>query len=309
MSAELSQLEREALDAFWRGDATTAWDGVDDAAWIAFGLRCSLEAGRVLRARSAAFDELVERKGDGSPATELEREVEREIRERLRRFERSAAFVGEETGGTLPARGYAVAVDPVDGTWGLLSETSSWACVIAVLRDGQPLAGFVANPMTGEVAHALRGGSARLLRLPAFGERPVAHTLPTRSPGGNGLLVSLHPDPDAKALRVTLHEAWRRGDLSVVRSPGGSPTWGLVEAARGHYVYLNAWSSSPAQPFDLAAGALIVRAAGGEIVDANGKAIDATRHAGPWLAGVDADKRSRVAALVRSSWPARESRA
>ena len=301
--SELVALERQALDAFRRRDPITPWDGVDPQAWVAFGLLCSLEAGCVLRVRSAAFDEHVETKGDGSPVTHLERVVELGIRERLQRFERSAAFLGEETGGTLPDCGYAVAVDPVDGTWGLLSGTASWACVITVLCDGEPFAGFVANPVTGELAYALRGGRARLVRLSAFGEPPAAHTLPTSSPGGNGLLVCLHPDPDAKALRTTLHEAWRRGELDVVRSPGGSPAWSLVEAARGHYVTLNAWSSTPAQPFDLAAGALILRSAGGEVVDASGKPIDATRHAGPWLAGIDADKRSRVAELVRSAWP------
>ena len=91
-----------------------------------------------------------------------------------------------------------------------------------------------------------------------------------------------------------------------MRSPGGSPAWGLVEAARGHYVYLNAWSHLPAEPFDLVAGTLLVRSAGGDVVDAEGAPIDAARHAGPWLAGVDAAQRERVAALVREAWPARE---
>ena len=263
----------------------------------------------MLRERSLSFEEPVERKEDGSPVTHLELEIERGIRERLGSFERSAVIVGEETGGTLPARGYAVAVDPVDGTWGLVSGTASWACVISVLLDAQPLAGFVANPVTGELAYATRAGAARLLRLSAFGERPSAHTLPTLPASGSGrrILVSLHPHANARALRIALHEAWRRGEVDVVRSPGGSPAWGMVEAARGHYVYLNAWSRRPAQPFDLAAGALIVRRAGGEVVDANGKAIDATRHAGPWLAGVHPDVRSRVAEIVEGAWPSYDS--
>ena len=303
MRNELSAIERATVEAFRRGDAARPGDGGEDA-WIGFGLRCLLEAGRRLRERATPLDEGVALKQDGTPATNLEREIELDLRARLGRFEPSAAFIGEETGGSLPGSGFAMAVDPVDGTWAFLSETGKWACVVAILHDGRPFAGFVANPVTGELAYALRGRAARLLRLSAFGEPTVAHTLPTRRASADKVLVSVHPGRNTKALRTALHDAWRRGELGVVRSPGGSPTWGLVEAARGHYVYLNAWSRRPAEPFDLVAGALLVRSAGGEVVDASGAPIDATQHAGPWLAGIDAEQRALVAAIVRDSWPA-----
>jgi fructose-1,6-bisphosphatase/inositol monophosphatase family enzyme len=87
-----------------------------------------------------------------------------------------------------------------------------------------------------------------------------------------------------------------------VRSCGGSPAWGLLEAARGHYVYVNAWAVRPAEPFELAAGVLLVRGAGGEVTDLGGAAIDLVRHAGPWLAAVDAEQRARVAAIVARAW-------
>ena len=307
MSGQLTTVELEALDAFRRGAPTEPRDG-EDGAWIGFGLRCLLEAGRVLRANSTLLHEHVELKADGSPATRLERAVERDVRERLRGFAPTATFLGEETGGRLPSSDFAVAVDPVDGTWGFLSETSTWACVIAILRDGQPFAGFLANPGTGQLAYALRGREARQLRLSSFGEPPAAHTLPTRRFRGAKILVSVHPARKTKALRAALHDAWERGELGVVRSPGGSPAWGLLEAARGHCVYLNAWSRAPAEPYDLVAGALLVRSAGGDVIDSDGRPIDATRHAGPWIAGVDAAQRSRVAEIVRDSWPERGSR-
>ncbi|MCY2959756.1 MAG: hypothetical protein NTY35_06285 [Planctomycetota bacterium] len=303
MSAPLDATERAALEAFERGLAVARWDGRDQADWVDFGLRCLLEAGRVLRANSLGFHGRVHVKEDGSPATRLEREVERGVRERLAAFAPDAAFLGEESGGERPGAGFAVAVDPVDGTHAFLSETATWACVISVLLDGQPFAGFVANPATGEIAYALRGGRARLVRLPVFGEPASAHTLPTRAQADGPLLVCLHPHRGTDALRAALHAAWQRDELRLVRSPGGSPTWGLAEAARGHHVYLNAWSREPAQPFDLVAGTLLVRSAGGEVVDADGAPIDATCHAGPWIAGVHAAQRARVAALVRGAWP------
>ncbi|HEX6886019.1 MAG TPA: inositol monophosphatase family protein [Planctomycetota bacterium] len=302
MSTELDPLERAALEAFRSGAPVAPWDGVDGGAWTGFGLRCLLEAARVLRAH-AGSDARADLKDDGSPVTALERAIEVDVRARLAAFAPAAAFVGEEHGGRLPERGLAVALDPVDGTWGLLSETSTWACVLAVLEDGQPLAGFVANPVTGELAHARRGGAARLLRLSAFGEPARSQTLPTRRGEGGELLVHLHPTRAAEELRTALHAAWRRGEVRVVRSPGGSPAWGLTEAARGHHVYLNAWSREPAEPWDLAAGTLLVRCAGGDVVDAEGAPIDATRHAGPWIAGIGAERLARAVALARGTWP------
>jgi fructose-1,6-bisphosphatase/inositol monophosphatase family enzyme len=72
-----------------------------------------------------------------------------------------------------------------------------------------------------------------------------------------------------------------------------------VEAARGHFVYANLWSKRPAEAFDLAAGVLIVRQAGGEVSDLDGEPIDALRHRGPFVAGMDPGMVFRVTELMR----------
>ena len=304
MSTELglNAVESEALNAFREGASTLLRSGVDDGEWAGFGLRCLLEASRVLRHRSIGFAESVELKGDGSATTRLELDLEEAFRARLSIFEPAAAFVGEEAGGSLPTSGFAVAVDPVDGTWAFLTETPTWTSTLAVFHDGQPFAGFVANPMTGELAYALQGSRTRYLRISALGEPDAALTLRGSASREEKVLVSLHPSRRAGAVQHALHEAWRRRELSVVRSPGGSPAWGLLEAARGHFVYVNVWAKHPAQPFDLAAGVLLVRGAGGEVTDLNGAAIDPTHHAGPWVAALDSERRSQVAAIVRDAW-------
>lgn len=300
-TTELNAVERKALNDFRERVSTTPRSGTDDVEWAGFGLRCLLEASRVLRERSVGFADRVELKGDGSPATRLEASVEEGVRARLSIFESAAAFVGEETGGELPTSGFAVAVDPVDGTWAFLAETPTWASTLTVFRDEQPFAGFIANPATGECAYALRGSKTRYLRISTFGEPDVAFVLPHRAPRKHTVLVSLHPSREAGGVQAALREAWDRGELNMVRSPGGSPAWGLFEAARGHFVYVNVWSAQPAEPFDLAAGVLLVRGAGGEVTDLNGAAIHPTRHAGPWVAGIDAEHRSHVAKIVRDA--------
>jgi fructose-1,6-bisphosphatase/inositol monophosphatase family enzyme len=300
-STELNAVEREALNDFREGASTTPRSGTDNAEWAGFGLRCLLEASRVLRARSVGFAETMELKGDGSPTTLIEVGVEEAVRARLSIFEAAAAFVGEETGGELSTSGFTVAVDPVDGTWAFLTETPTWASTLAVFRDGQPFAGFVANPVTGDLAYAIRGSKTRHLRISTFGETDAAFVLPRRALNKERVLVSLHPSRAATTVQAALQEAWGRQELSMLRSPGGSPAWGLFEAARGHFVYVNVWSQKPAEPFDLAAGVLLVRGAGGEVTDLEGAAIDSKRHAGPWVAGVDAEQRAQVTGIVRES--------
>lgn len=76
----------------------------------------------------------------------------------------------------------------------------------------------------------------------------------------------------------------------------------MVEAARGHYVYVNLWSQRPARPYDLAAAVALVRGAGGDVTDLDGVALDAEQPAGPWIASLDDESRVRVAALVKAAW-------
>jgi myo-inositol-1(or 4)-monophosphatase len=192
-------------------------------------------------------------------------------------------------------------MDPIDGTWAFLNETSTWSCTLAVFRDGRPFAGFVANPATGEIAYTVEGGPARFLRVSTFGESDFAMNLGGR-PSPRRPLVNLHPNRSAAAVNAALLDAWQRDEISSLRSPGGSPAWSLVEAARGHYVYVNVWSKRPAQPFDLAAAVLLMQNAGGDVTDLDNKPIDAAAHAGPWVAALDAKARVAVAAIVSDAW-------
>jgi fructose-1,6-bisphosphatase/inositol monophosphatase family enzyme len=296
----LTAVEREVLQALRAGVelASSPASASDADRWTRFGLFSVLEASRVLRQHLDEVRRRVALKADGSPVTEAERDVEQRIRDRLSRLAPSISFVGEETGGSLPEAGEAVAVDPVDGTWAFLAQSATWTCTLAVFRDGRTIAGFVANPMTAEVAHACSDGCARFLRLGAFGEPDVAVDLGAGSDGESATLVHLHPARSNQPVLEALHQAWERGEIRMVRAAGGSPSWGLVEAARGRDVYVNLWRKEAAAAFDLAAGVLLVRAAGGEVTDLQGAPVSPVGHVGPWIAGLDADARARVAAIV-----------
>jgi fructose-1,6-bisphosphatase/inositol monophosphatase family enzyme len=295
----LNAVEKACIDAY-RSGARSQLGGSDIDAWIGFGITLLLDAGRLIRGIRLSSDPYsVEYKGDGSPATQQEEEIESLLRERLAEFEPGTTVVGEETGGQLPASGLAVAVDPVDGTWSFLNRTETHVTTLAVFRDGEPFLGMVSNPNTGEIGYAPAGAGARLLQLSLFGEPDAACSLPMARATPGSLLVNVHPQRGAGPLVGALYDAWRQSGLRMVRSPGGAPAWALLEAAKGSFVYVNLWSKRAAEPYDLAAGVLLVRRAGGEVTDLEGSPIDMVRHRGPLVAAVDDEARERIAAITR----------
>jgi fructose-1,6-bisphosphatase/inositol monophosphatase family enzyme len=210
-------------------------------------------------------------------------------------------MVGEESGGRMRSDGFVVAIDPIDGTWAFLSQTETYSTTLNVFRDGEPYLGIVSNPATGEVGYALAGEGTRLVRLDLFGEGDAGMDLPVADFADGKLLVNLHPGQASGGVQRALHEQWAGGPVRMVRSPGGSPAWALLDAARGHYTYANVWSRRPAEPWDLAAGFLLMRGAGGDVVDLEGRSIDPVAHSGPFVAGVDERGRDTVVEIVREA--------
>ena len=299
----LTAIEQGAIDSH-RESADPApppgSDGDDIALYL--GLRFVLEAGHLVRARrGAAAGSNVIRKKDGSPATQLEERIESQLRKWLSALDPGITVVGEETGGALPSSGSAIAIDPIDGTRAFLAETETYSTTLALIRDGDTALGMVSNPATGEIAYATAGGESRLIRLSCFGEPDDAGTLRPGAMGAGPLLVNVHPNRKGAWLLDTLYRAWQRAEVDMVRSPGGSPAWALVEVARGHFTYVNLWSKRPAQAYDLAAGAIIVRRAGGELIGLEGRPMDALNHSGPFVASLDGKKASTVCAILRAA--------
>ena len=126
----------------------------------------------------------------------------------------------------------------------------------------------------------------------------------TLEPGGQlelsgGLLDNVHPNRAAEGLVSALFDAWSQRAIRMLKMPGGSPAWALLEAAKGSFVYVNLWPGEPAVPYDLAAGVALVRGAGGEVVDLAGDPIVADGHQGPFIAGIKREEREQVAQIAR----------
>jgi histidinol-phosphatase len=87
----------------------------------------------------------VRRKSDDSPVTEVDRAVERALRDVLARERPDDAILGEEGGGA-EAAGRRWLLDPIDGTVHYVRGIPLWATLIGLEVDGRPVAGMVSAP-------------------------------------------------------------------------------------------------------------------------------------------------------------------
>jgi myo-inositol-1(or 4)-monophosphatase len=292
---QLNDLEQACLASLRTSEAAPPATSSGDAALLPYALTTTLEAlASIRKVRLQPLLDLVEFKPDGSPVTRFEKDIEKRAEERLRLVDPAASFVGEESGGRLPAQGLAVALDPVDGTWALLNRTETCAVSLTIYRDGAVLIGAIGNPATGEIAYVLSGTPTRLVQLDLFGEGDRACDLPLDRTPVDSVLVNLHPQRHVTDLVTALVGAWRNDGVNMVRMAGGSPALCLLDAAKGSFVYVNAWSRGPSKAYDLGAGLELVRGAGGDVVDLRGDPIQAIGHEGLFIAGLDAEARERV---------------
>ena len=296
---KLTQAESEVLRRFRRGERPS-FSGSPECSedWIQYGLGLALDAGARIRAiRQARLSDCTSFKQDGTPSTREEEDIERDLRRSLQESVPGAVLIGEEGGGEWRDRGLAVAIDPIDGTWAFINHAETFTTSLAVFNDSKVFLGIIFNPSTGELAYSATGRPARLVQVSMLGEPNVGVDLPLEPPG-RALLLNVHPSRPAGAVLNRLYQAWRDSGVQMVKAVGGSPSWAMVEAAKGRFVYVNLWARQAAAPFDLAAGVALLRGAGGDVVDLRNRPVSISGHEGPFVAGMDASHRLRTVSLV-----------
>jgi fructose-1,6-bisphosphatase/inositol monophosphatase family enzyme len=300
----LNDIEREVIRKFATGtsEVTGAGINVTESDWIRFGLMFLLEVSQIIRrSRFNATNELVSYKVDGSPSLPVEQQIERLLRSRLDRFAPDTNLIGEESGGALSPEMHSVAIDPIDGTWAFLNRSETHTATLAFFRGLEAFLGMVMNPAVGELAYATKNGTARLIQLPMATGSAEGFDLPLADIDSEALLVNMHPARQAGAVWGSLLRAWSEGTIQSVKATAGSPAWSLLDAAKGPFCYVNLWPGKPANPFDLAPGVMLVRGAGGDVIDRDGKPISCSDHSGPFIAGRSRRKLLALAELLSTA--------
>lgn len=192
-------------------------------------------------------------KAGGSPVTEADVAVDTFLKIRLSVALPQAGWLSEETADDHRRleREYVWIVDPIDGTRAFLAGNHDWSIAIALLIDGEPVLGIVHAPAHETLYEATIGGGARR--------------------NGHAIAVSSHRDLSSGSVAGPLtfvdrlarrYPAIKRAPripslaLRIARVADGSVDLGLI--------------SAHARDWDIAAADIILREAGGALVDAEG---------------------------------------
>jgi len=191
--------------------------------------------------------------------TEADVESERLLVERLRAAFPDHAIEAEEEVSDAAGSGPRWFLDPLDGTVNFVHEIPAFAVSMGLFVDGEPALAVVHAPRYGETFTAIRGQGAHLdgRRLQVSGAKTLGEAiLATGFPYRRG---ELEHDNLANLGRFFY-------DVRGVRRIG-SAALDLAYVAAGR---LDGYWELHLSPHDVAAGALLVREAGGVVTDADG---------------------------------------
>lgn len=226
-------------------------------------LRAAEKAGRSLIRDFGEVENLqVSRKGPGDFVSAADVRAEEIIFEELKKARSDYGFLMEE--GTdkgvnkdAPKRWI---VDPLDGTSNFLHGVPHWCISIALEEDGEITAGVIFDPVKDETFRAEKGDGAfmRNKRLRVSGRSNIADAMigtgqPRRNAAANELFT-------------------REYESVLAKVPGirrfGAAALDLAYVAAGRY---DGFWERGLKPWDMAAGSIIIKEAGGRVSDISGE--------------------------------------
>jgi len=261
------------------------------SALITVMLAAARKAGRSLARDFGEVEQLqVSLKGPANFVSAADTRAEEILYTELIRARPGYGFLMEERGEVEGAdRTHRWIVDPLDGTTNFLHGIPHFAISIALEREGDLVAGLIFNPANQETFTAERGKGAYLNDRRRL--RVAARTELSTSVIGTGIPHSGRPEHDLflEELRAVM-----AASAGVRRM--GAASLDLAWTAAGR---LDGFWERNLRPWDLAAGIVILREAGGYVSDAEGK--DGILAKGNIVAGNEAIHRHLLKLLKRAA--------
>lgn len=229
-------------------------------------MKAAEKAGRALVRDFGEVEQLqVSRKGPGDFVSNADVKAERIIRRELEKARPDYAFLMEESGEAGPedAEGRFI-IDPLDGTTNFLHGLPHWAISIGLEKQGEIIAGVIHDPIKDEMFWAEKGQGAFLRdrRLRVSSRRSLSDSIfatgiPHQGIGGG---------PEGHALFLKRLEKVMAHSAGVRR--WGTASLDLAYVAAGRY---DGFWERGLHAWDVAAGIIIVKEAGGFVTDASGR--------------------------------------
>jgi myo-inositol-1(or 4)-monophosphatase len=200
----------------------------------------------------------VEYKGEADLVTVADRKSEALIRERIGQLWPTHDILGEEGGLQDTGSNYRWYVDPLDGTTNFAHGFPVFCVSMALEHKGQIIAGVVFDPTRDELFAAEKGSGAflnrqriRVSETPRLAESLVATGFPSHKRHKNPNIFFYHQ------ITLRTHGVRRAGSAAL----------DLCCVACGRF---DGFWEFNLNPWDTAAGVLLVREAGGQVTDFRG---------------------------------------
>ena len=218
-------------------------------------IKAARKAGRSLVKDFREVENLqVSAKGPGDFVSKADLSAEKILKDELRGARPTYGWLGEETGeekGEDPTRRWIV--DPLDGTTNFLHGMPHWAVSIALEHKGEVVAGVVYDPAKDEMFYAEKGQGAWLndsRRLRVSGRRRLEEAV----------FATGVPFAAKKTLPAMVRDLSRLMPQTAGLRRWGAAALDLAYVAAGRF---DGYWERELNPWDVAAGLLIVREAGG----------------------------------------------
>ena len=234
----------------------------DKRALLATCVAAAAKSAEIIRAGAARLPELQwVTKSAADFVSDVDRHAEQALEEVIRGRHPDAKLIAEEFSPSLGALdGLVFIADPLDGTTNFLHGFPWYAVSIAAVVDGELASGAILNAATGELFTATAGGGARRAGQPIAVSK-IAD--PPRALIGTGFPFKPDNPHTQRYLellpRVMLQTAGLRR--------AGAAALDLADVACGRFEAF--WEMTLA-PWDIAAGILLIREAGGVVTDLDG---------------------------------------
>ena len=227
--------------------------------FVEAAIEIAREAGQVLLSHRGVDFEL---KGDFDLVTVADRASEQLVIKRLQERFPAHGIVAEEGGRAEMHSEYLWYVDPLDGTTNFAHGFPMWNVTLAIARKGEVIAGVIFDPLNKELFACERGAGAHLNGAPIRVSR--ARTL------HEALLATGFPSR-RRHRDVNIHFYYQAAMITHGVRRGGSAALDLAYTACGR---LDGFWEFGLNPWDMAAGTLLVHEAGGKLSGMRGETLD-----------------------------------
>lgn len=227
-------------------------------------LNAANAAGEILKSRYGKV-ESIDYKSAFNIVTDVDAASEKEVIRIIRESFPDHQILGEESGAHKASSLSRWLIDPLDGTTNYAHSYPFFCVSIGFEHNGEMQLGVVFNPISGELFFARKGNGA------VMGNKPIK--VSAISSLSTCLLATGFPPDTANATYSNIEEFAKLTDLCHGVRRDGSAALDLSFVACGR---LDGFWEYKLAPWDLAAGTLIVREAGGTVTGLANEQFDIT---------------------------------